>query len=29
MWKRSLFITILLIVVIGSARFLLWYYEGR
>lgn len=29
MWKKSLVATILLIVVIGGARFLLWYYEGR
>jgi hypothetical protein len=29
MWKKSLVATILLIVVIGGARLLLWYYEGR
>jgi len=29
MWKKSLVATILLIVVIGGARFLLWYYQGR
>ena len=29
MWKKYLIATILLIVVIGGARLLLWYYEGR
>ena len=29
MWKKSLVATILLIAVIGIARLLLWYYEGR
>jgi len=29
MWKKSLAVTILLIVLIGGARLLLWYYEGR
>src|SRR5262245_48503699 len=29
MWKKSLVVTIALIVVIGGARLLLWYYEGR
>lgn len=29
MWKRSLIATILLIVLFGGARLLLWYYEGR
>ena len=29
MWKKFLVVTILLIVVVGGARFLLWYYEGR
>jgi len=29
MWKKSLAATILLIVMIGGARVLLWYYEGR
>jgi hypothetical protein len=29
MWRKSLVATILLIVVIGGARLLLWYYEGR
>ena len=29
MWKKSLVATILLIVVFGGARLLLWYYEGR
>jgi hypothetical protein len=29
MWKRSLVFTIVVIVVVGGARFLLWYYEGR
>jgi hypothetical protein len=29
MWKKSLVATIVLIAVIGGARLLLWYYEGR
>jgi hypothetical protein len=29
MWKKSLVATILLIVVFGGARLLLWYYDGR
>lgn len=29
MWKTSLMATIVLIVAIGGARLLLWYYEGR
>jgi hypothetical protein len=29
MWKKSLVATVLLVVVIGGARLLLWYYEGR
>jgi hypothetical protein len=29
MWKKSLAATILLIVILGGARLLLWYYEGR
>jgi hypothetical protein len=29
MWTKSLVATILLIVVLGGARLLLWYYEGR
>jgi len=29
MWKRSMVATILLIVVVGGARLLLWLYEGR
>jgi len=29
MWKKSLVATILLIVVLGGARLLLWYYQGR
>lgn len=29
MWKRSLIATILLIILFGGARLLLWYYEGR
>ena len=29
MWKTSTVVTILLIVVFGGARLLLWYYEGR
>jgi hypothetical protein len=29
MWKRSLIATILLIIVFGGARLLLWYYEGK
>src|SRR5262245_8500891 len=29
MWKKSLAATILLIVIFGGARALLWYYEGR
>jgi len=29
MWKTSLAVTVLLIVLIGGARVLLWYYEGR
>lgn len=29
MWKKFLVATILLIVVFGGGRILLWYYEGR
>ena len=29
MWRKSLFATILLIVLFGGARLLLWYYGGR
>ena len=29
MWKKSLFATILLVIVFGGARLLLWYFEGK
>jgi hypothetical protein len=29
MWRKWLVVTILLIVMVGGARILLWYYEGR